>query len=276
MNAISLVLLFSFCTSSTFSQTFLTNGQVFDFNIGDIIQIRAQVSGPGSGGPPGYVTSKYLSRSLSTNSDSIEYSIQRSTYSPPSCQTCTAFYAMDTIIQAITNLNSPVEHNNQTTCLFIGDTLYFDYCNKQVWEEFPALDTGCFEPTAHTTRFVEGLGGPYYTKMEPSGGPTYTQFELIYYHKLPDSCGTFVSSISESEKNIFGIDLFPNPASDRIEIKSTRSFMFYDISDIEGKIYDQGKMSNSSINISPLKKGTYFIRLYTEDYKVTTKIFLKL
>ncbi len=265
-----------FFVTTGFSQTYLTNGQVYDFNIGDIIQGRFHSSGPfGSLGPPMYQTRTIIGKLISINSDTIFYTIKIDYYTPPTCPTCNPTFSSDTIIQTVTDLALAPNHYNQTTCLGTQDTIYLDFCNRQVWERHPNIDTGCFEPTTHTTQFIEGIGGPFFSKCDPQG-PLWTEFLLVYYQKYPDNCGTLVTSIKEEKNSAMKIETFPNPASDIIQIESPEKFVYFDIIGLSGQVYISTKFINNSIDISGLQTGTYLINFYTSDYKIVTKKIQKL
>ncbi|MEQ8908690.1 MAG: T9SS type A sorting domain-containing protein [Vicingaceae bacterium] len=57
------------------------------------------------------------------------------------------------------------------------------------------------------------------------------------------------------------LTLSPNPATDYLELSGFKGQLVYSIHDTEGKVVNQGNVSqNQKVVISNLKKGTYFIR----------------
>ena len=88
-------------------------------------------------------------------------------------------------------------------------------------------------------------------------------------------------SVGINKKNIkqhMNITIFPNPANDKITIKS----YFYkitkvDIVNIEGKLLQNFilKTSETSINIDNLERGVYFLKIYTEKEVITNKLIKK-
>ncbi len=116
----------------SFSQSFLTNGQVYDFNVGDVVQGMYLAYGPGGGGLPAYETRTILGKNLVASLDTIHYTVKRDLYSPPYCPTCNPIISHDTIIQTISNLTLPASHYNESNCGSLRDTLYLDTCGRQV------------------------------------------------------------------------------------------------------------------------------------------------
>jgi hypothetical protein len=211
------IFVFQLFHSSFSAQTFLTNAQVFDFEVGDVIQGRYMGSGSINFGPPAYETKTIIGKLYSQAFDSIYYTIKRDYYTPPACPTCSPTFSYDTIIQTITNLDLPANHLNETSCFDLRDTSYFDFCGREVWERLPIPVENCFEPITHTTKFVSGVGGPFFTKYDPKG-PIYTEFTLIYYSKDTISCGNLMVSVHELEDNKIPLKIFPNPASENLFI----------------------------------------------------------
>ncbi|WP_338813853.1 T9SS type A sorting domain-containing protein [Bernardetia sp. Wsw4-3y2] len=85
--------------------------------------------------------------------------------------------------------------------------------------------------------------------------------------------------LSSEENNIFSysIELFPNPASDFIEIKSSEiSLNEYSIVNILGATIKQGHLlEQNTIDISKFNKGLYFIRFMTNKGIITKRFIVK-
>jgi hypothetical protein len=264
MKKIILSLLLILLLNPLFSQTFLTRGQVYDFNVGDVVQGRYLAYGPFGGGPPTYETRTILGKELVVTLDTIHYTVKRDFYTLPYCPTCSPTFSHDTIIQTVTNLTLPAEHNNETNCYSLRDTLYLDTCGRQVWEKIPVFVDNCFEPITHTTRVVEGVGGVFFTKSDPSsGGPTNTQFILTYYSKNSGSCGNLTNDLIEIQSKSLPIQIFPNPASETITIKipnGNNSCSLIDASGREMKTFNLSG-TKTEIAISDLNSGIYFVKV---------------
>ncbi|MFM7662530.1 MAG: T9SS type A sorting domain-containing protein [Bacteroidota bacterium] len=267
MKKTSLLLLFIVFTSTiSFSQTFLTNGQVYDFNVGDVVQGRYLAYGPFGSGLPTFETRTILGKELVASLDTIRYTVKRDFYTPPPCQTCSPTFSYDTIIQTVTNLTLPAGHNNATDCYSLRDTLYLDTCGRMVWEKIPVYVDTCFEPITHTTQVVEGVGGVFFTKSDPSsGGATNTQFILTYYSKNTGSCGNLTNDLIEIQSKSLLIQIYPNPASETLTISLPENASTTDciLVDNAGKEVQRFTISGGEnlVDVSELENGSYFIKI---------------
>lgn len=224
---ITFILLGFFIAKTSCAQNSLTNGQIYNFNVGDIMQgrhfMRYEGKLSGFNGPPAYETHTILQKQQSKLADTLFYKIKREYYTPKTCDTCFTSLLTDTIIQFYTNLNLIADHYNTTDKLDINDTIYFNTCNRKVWEKSPIVDSSKIAGAMiHKTYFVEGLGGPYFTKVEPQG-PVYSEFVLTYFQKSNESCGTFISA-SSKEFNDLNISIYPNPTNDKFTISVAKPF----------------------------------------------------
>ena len=94
---------------------------------------------------------------------------------------------------------------------------------------------------------------------------------------ISDSSSTATLSLSENSVN--RVKLYPNPTSRTLNLSFNRSFtnLTYDIIDISGKVLimnDLNHVRNTTIDVSSLQNGLYFIRLKTEANDVFLK-FIK-
>ncbi len=107
--------------------------------------------------------------------------------------------------------------------------------------------------------------------VDPNNGEGYFSFE-----KIPGFIFNFYNyplSVPDSEKNSF--TLFPNPAQDKLFIKSSLSdFDSVSISDINGRIMSKKISVSNEIDVSNLKEGMYFINIESPEGKITKK-FIK-
>ncbi|NBR15002.1 MAG: T9SS C-terminal target domain-containing protein [Crocinitomicaceae bacterium] len=153
------------------------------------------------------------------------------------------------------------------------DTLYLDTCDRLVWEKIPVYVDTCFEPITHTTRVVEGVGGVFFTKSDPSsGGATDTQFILTYYSKNTGSCGNLTNDLIEIQAKSLPIQIFPNPASETFTISlpenaSINDCVLLDNLGKEVKRFVATKGENL-VDISELESGIYFIQIDSQISKL--------
>jgi hypothetical protein len=254
----------------------LTYGDVYDFEVGDIIQGVYQTMHPVNGGsiPPTYETQTILAKKFSAGNDTIFYAIKKDYYTPRKCDTCKPLIdvRMDTL--TVTNLTAEVVHDNRTTCYSVADSFYTDYCSRAVWMKYPVADKQCFEPTVHTTSFVKGLGGPFFDRTDWDG-PLRSVYMLQFYKKGNDSCGYFVAGIPEQKELRVDYDLFPNPARNKLNVRAGEKLVSYEIIDMKGAVLITGKLSGNEIDIAALGSGMYALRVYTADLRAGTRNFVK-
>jgi hypothetical protein len=251
----------------------LTIGQVYDFDIGDLFQSVGMVNGS-AGTPPTIINKTILGKALSGNS--VTYTIQVGYYTPPACQSCPASASSTVVIETYTNLSSPLIPANETsTCVGTEDTTYYSQCNRLTMERHPDFANSCFEPTLHTTRYVQGAGGPYYDKTVFSS-PTpnnSTSLYLQFYVKQSNSCGT--TFINSPEPELKRTSVYPNPAGDYVIVETDTPMSYYTLFDITGKLCRAGKMENKYIETAGLSRGTYFINLYSPENSIKTVKIIK-
>ncbi|MBL0053511.1 MAG: T9SS type A sorting domain-containing protein [Bacteroidetes bacterium] len=94
-------------------------------------------------------------------------------------------------------------------------------------------------------------------------------------------CDPLVYAAGISEPNhtqeLNTLSVFPNPGSDRINIRNDKSNFGdnYFVADISGRVAMQGKISKPYIDIKELKPGFYFLKIFDENKSWSTK-FIKL
>lgn len=249
----------------------LTIGQVYNFDVGDVI--GSIYSGSGTSGPPMYKKSTILAKVISVNNDTITYTISEYDYTPPACQNCSASISSNTVTKAYTNLNSPITQNNGTTCLATDDTLYYAYCNRKTYEVHPVSGNNCFEPITVTSKHVEGVGGPFFTKYVPFNQVTQTVM-LDYYMKQAGNCPVDLF-IDEGASTLPVSKIYPVPANDLIHFECAEQVQRYDIFDLTGNISLTGFLNENQVNTGSLKSGVYILHLWSADGRVKTARIIK-
>lgn len=81
----------------------------------------------------------------------------------------------------------------------------------------------------------------------------------------------------DSEMLLFNIEVYPNPTNGDVIIRSnigTGIFKYYELVDIQGRIIEKAKLSNSTVivSLSAQPKGLYFVKVYTDDMVVYKKL----
>jgi hypothetical protein len=259
------------------AQSFLTNAEVYNFDIGDVIQARFDIPWKYTNV---YETKTILKKTYSKTNDSLFYTIKKELLSINSINSSLNSYSTSTEIDSVTDLNMIALHHNQTSgCMGpLIDTVYQDYCDRTVWKKHTEKSLSCdSSPNAETTYFVKGLGGPYYiyTSAIVWTSLPATKYELIYYSKSSQSCGTLVTSIKEHAFSESGFSIYPNPASDYLLIKTIGTYKSYDIMNVYGQLIESQKINAGSIDISHLPKGAYIFSLHTNENNIYRQKFIK-
>jgi len=85
-------------------------------------------------------------------------------------------------------------------------------------------------------------------------------------------CPTYVGELSLAET----VNVFPNPASAQLHLRSDRDMVQYSLVNMLGEILQSGMLvsGNNTLDVSSLKSGIYFIRLQSGDKQSTIK-FMK-
>lgn len=278
MKLITLLLLIN-CTFS-FSQNYFTRGEVFGFDVGDIIQTRDFYSIRNT-----YITRKYLEKNFSSNNDSVFYLIERKIYTPQFTQQGSTSFSMDTVTESYGNLNDTIHYFSPPILTYedslwhFEDTLYTssfaDNCSIDVYNIYFSPMLPCFECSFSSESYIKGLG---YYKYEYG---YLTGLDLIsigtslhYYKKGNQECGTFKNFISELDLSN-EVQLYPNPSSEKIQIHSDFYFDAFEIFAIDGNKVQAEYLNKKEIEISDLKPGIYFLELKSKANTIARKRFVK-
>ncbi|MDO5655522.1 MAG: choice-of-anchor J domain-containing protein [Flavobacteriaceae bacterium] len=96
--------------------------------------------------------------------------------------------------------------------------------------------------------------------------------EDIFYFGIDDVVITDHENLSISEIETHKIKLYPNPATDFIQIATDETFIKAQIIDVNGKLIQES--TTKSISVSHLQKGIYFVKIFTEN-KIVSEKFIK-
>lgn len=86
---------------------------------------------------------------------------------------------------------------------------------------------------------------------------------LIQLKLIPD-----VVSASKAVDETSEIIIYPNPVSNTLNVFGAHENSTYFISDLSGNVCDNGVLSNSSLNVSALQPGLYFLNLENQVLKI--------
>ena len=82
------------------------------------------------------------------------------------------------------------------------------------------------------------------------------------------------TTLATTEVSKSKLSVYPNPASDVLNIKSSGKVDAVQIYDITGKVVKDAKLKDGSINVSELQKGSYILKT-TVNGEVTSQKFIK-
>lgn len=156
---------------------------------------------------------------------------------------------------AITNLTARVESYGIVLSWEAAENAvsYDIYCN------------GNRISTASITSYIDlqgHEGDTYYIITNCTNGGTSDASE---------SATAIVTSISEVENNI---TIFPNPATDIVEISATQNITRIEVVSATGQIMHETEVNEESvsINVENLPSGTYFVRIFSNSNVIVKKL----
>ncbi len=105
---------------------------------------------------------------------------------------------------------------------------------------------------------------------------------MLYSDKCSASYGFSVftiSGFSVQDLDKYGINIYPNPTSGRLNVDLINSVenASYRIISISGKVIDEDSLTETKniINLSSIHKGLYFIELKLDSNVVVSKIIIE-
>jgi len=284
MKTITLFILTVIASSSLFSQSFLTRGEVFDFEVNDEFHYTRH-SQPGSNAQRYTITGKYYA----SNQDTVYYVRAHDNYGITIDNSNTVTYNFTDNIDTIyyTNLTLPIYTFGQWV---ENDTSFVSYdsingvdttlCNVDI-NGFEILTTP-FEPLHIIRKFGRGLGITKDYLYDPSALNNQIALinqELIYYKKNGIACGTpDLASVSIHEnKGSNNFKVYPNPVQDILHIDNTTTISEIEIFNATGQKVKHLKIDNTivTIDLSDFPKGIYTISLkseYSQERRKVVKI----
>jgi Secretion system C-terminal sorting domain/FG-GAP-like repeat len=145
-----------------------------------------------------------------------------------------------------------------------------------IFDDIHLPDSTSNEPASH---------GHIAYKIKPKSnvvvGDVFSAVADIYFDfNAPIITNTATTEIVEplgvAEFDMQSIQLFPNPAKDKLEIVSNQVMDKFTIIDLNGRLLKEIKLSNLeySLDVSSLTKGVYFLEIKSRELK-STKKFIK-
>lgn len=281
------------CLLSSFSlhsQSILTRGEVYDFNIGDEFQYSFD-------NYPGTMVERYtvLDKEFSQNNDTVFYTLSESYYSngPDGIGGTEHNFSDDTISYYITSLNSlitPFGDSSEIHDIYL-DSTYFYYpdtiiefdsnlCGLEVngWDSYPPV----FESNQRIFIYGKGVGPVWSYHYDPSSPMPYLQDRKLYYYKKGNTtCGSPVTVSTESiNLNNTNVNIYPVPANHKVnvELESDGEIENLQLIDMTGKsisINTEKNFENKySFDSTDIPDGIYFIHFRTNNNSVKRRLII--
>jgi hypothetical protein len=271
------------------AQNLMTIRQVFDYSIGD----KLQISGKADGQPPNCdritITDKYYS----SDGDTVFYVQFHDSYisyldwaEPPFPKLKFNFWQKtDTVFYA--SLNSSITTYKNwplyDTSMYLYDTIITNsdrYCDSIINGNHYEFNS--FEPEIYICHYGKGLGlvYDYYFSASAPHNLVMSQ-ELIYYQKNGVGCGTpdnTTLGVDETLKGSSDFFFYPNPAETEVFLKNGTNQDKFECKLLNpiGQTIQEMELSGKTnrININDFKSGIYYLNI-KHDNKITTLKLIK-
>ena len=163
--------------------------------------------------------------------------------------------------------------NSSGTVLYYGGP-YTDTTTAPAVKSFtfPLANNNCYSFRIHDS-YGDGIAPGYYKLTTNSGVVMVNQTAFNgSYDAYAFSLGTLLAT--EDAKKI-NLQIFPNPASDILNITKVSSSANYNIYNASGQLVTKGNIYNNKVNVSKLPKGIYFIEVQEKGQSSKVKFIKK-
>ena len=151
--------------------------------------------------------------------------------------------------------------NSEGIVLYSGDS-YEDIENPAVKKfTFNLPNNSCYTFKIYDSYgdgFCCDYGNGYYKLTTDSGVVMVNQNA---FNKDKEIYPFILGTLSTQENNKLGVNIFPNPAVDVLNITKVSNNATFAIYNVAGQFISNGKVTNNKVNVSSLAKGVYFIEI---------------
>ena len=252
-------------TSYTYSQDYSTWGEIYDYETGDIFHFAGGTYTPYQWWEEWRKNHLITDKIFSIDSSSVTYTIfiEKISRNFDYPDWVFASYYNDVIYD---NLDS----------FYVADTIYYssNYNGRKIsFSEFTV-----YMEKYDCDEYVDGCGHAY--KYRSGWQPFWEDSSaLVYYKKGDEEWGTpnIIVGIDEDIMDGDHVMLFPNPASDKIQISLNNDLQINQVQIYNniGKLVLNQSNSFDNINISNLPPGLYIVEIIAEDWNVKRKLIVE-
>ena len=163
--------------------------------------------------------------------------------------------------------------NSSGTVLYYGGP-YTDTTTAPAVKSFtfPLANNNCYSFRIHDS-YGDGIAPGYYKLTTNSGVVMVNQTAFnSTYDAYAFSLGTLLA-VEDAKK--VNLEIYPNPASDILNITKVSSSANYNIYNASGQLVTKGNIYNNKVNVSKLPKGIYFIEVQEKGQSSKVKFIKK-
>lgn len=250
----------------------LTNGQVYNYEVGDVIQ-TGEYTLPALSHPTyNVITRTILAKNILPN-DAVSYQVKKNKATAINCPCPITFYPEEIVIENYYNLSQPVTFYDSASigphrCFNLGVADSITDCNRRLVAHyeipFDSTYINCFEPPYRSKTYLQGVGD--FVKTTPiSAGVEYKTY-LIAYIQNAGTCGNMLPVATQNTENgLASITIFPNPITNQLSIAGGAEIETYKIFDLNGACVQMGTISGKNIDVSALPKGNFIGVFYAPN-----------
>lgn len=284
MKARFIIILFLFQFVCSYSQTTLTNAQVYNYSVGDTIQYT--IPNALCGVSPSY-SSRFIVLQKTVSANQLDYIVNQTTMD--GCGGCagTNWNYNATLTVTINNADSLVKHQliyNHSLCItsqsLYTDTNFVTTYGKQVNQRkfLNTSNVGGCSVNYGLSSLIEGVGEFYTLTVNQNGDPCYYAKNIVYVHKIGEA--PFGNRIDfptvgiKEMSSLDGITLFPNPIfNGKICLSNDKLLKVrVSITTLEGKLIYEEESNSSLIEISKeIIPGFYFVKCQIDSKESIVK-----
>ncbi len=162
--------------------------------------------------------------------------------------------------------------------------------HAHVYQEAGGANTEPYDPADQPTNYLGDVGSSVSQGFAIEVGPGW--FEVVFTNTTsPDNCDFSFSiddggtgaiqcddgTVNTSDFLLNKMELYPNPASDVVNIKLAGGILVSNVEliNVSGKTIYSGTLVNNKLNLNGIAAGVYFVKVTSENATATKKLIVK-